>query len=1117
MRLYLLLFSAFISINSYSQIVINEYSCANLKQFIDDHNDYEDWFELYNSGGAAVNLQNYYLSDDTTKKTKWLIKSVVNIPAGGFVRVWCSGRDSIAGANLHANFKLTQTKNGEEDLVLSNPSGVMIDNLHLVRHQLGHSIGRTSDGASTWSIFANPTPFASNNTSKPYTKYALKASLDSFSGFYPNPFTVTVTPNEPNSVTYYTLNGFEPRNTNLVISGAIIIDSTKVLKTRTFSNDTNVLPSLMTFHTFFINDTFSLPVVSVTGDSMFILLNNLKKAARPYGSIEYFGVNRKRKATAYGEFNAHGQDSWVHNQRSFDIVVRDEMGYNNVINEKVFPQSTRDKFQRLICRAAGDDNFSPPIYQNKAAHIRDAYVQNLAQKGGLSLDVRIATKTIIFVNGVYWGVYDLREIPDDHDYTDYYYNQGKYEIDYLLTWGNTWAEYGGPTAITKWNTFKDWILTNNMSDTNNYKIVTDNLDVQSLIDYIMVNTFTNCTDWINYNTGWWRGYNPNGTHKKWGYILWDNDATFNFYINYTGIQDKSAKAKPCQHFLISPTNDKNQHLEIAYKLLENNSYKKLYSDRYKYMANVAFSCDTMLNELTKVRNILLPEMQRHCTRWNVSFNLWKSNVDTLRDFIAARCVYLADTNNYCDDDTIKKITFFNKSYNTTPALRGYNMSVKGNTIADTIAYRKYWQKDTTYFVATKQNPTDSTKVFRQWRALYHNLKPSSTNLSAGFRVLKSDTINLFYVNLKTDLRKLSYNNSLLTKYHILHNGSELSKDSTFNVYLGDSINLRLKTIDTFGYLFNKWVSTNGHVFKPSKYDTIVAFVINNNDTIKVEYILKDSFLLQFKSIKFRNTQSVSFDVFANGAKIIRYDTLHYYRTSDSIRIDLKKSAPSGFVFKRWFNKANTIFNAALDSSIYIRLNNNDTFDVSYFNQDSFKLLFKKIKFTNALPNKYNLIANKNLVSKYDTLYEYKIGDSLYLELKKKDTTAFKFVQWKSNRHNIKPTIKDSLVYFLVVENDTILVEYMNGTVGIENTENTVMNIYPTIFRDQLHINYNGQTTSSEISLINMQGQVVVNIRSSHLFNGDNTLKFNDSNLSEGYYYLLIKAGNKNYLMKLLYK
>lgn len=1103
-----------------AQLVINEYSCANLKQYIDDHNDYEDWFELYNGGAAAVNLQNYYLSDDSTKKTKWQIKSTVNIPAGGFVRIWCSGRDTIAGANLHAGFKLTQTKNGEEDIVLSNPSGTIIDFVHLLRHQLGHSVGRTTNGAATWSIFTNPTPNASNNTARAYARYAAKASLDTSSGFYPAALNVTVTPNEPNSVTYYTINGFEPRTTSATLSGSILIDSTRVLKTRTFSNDTNVLPSLMTFHTFFIRDTFTLPVISVASDSLLILLNNLKKAARPYGSVEYFGVNRKRKATAYGEFNSHGQDSWVHNQRSFDIVVRDEMGYNNVINEQIFEQTPRDKFQRLILRAAGDDNFSPPIYQNKAAHIRDAYIQNLAKKGNLALDVRTAAKSIVFVNGIYWGVYDIRELPDDHDYTEYYYNQGKYEIDYLLTWGSTWAEYGGTPAINKWNTFKDWILTNNMADTNNYNYVTDNLDVQSLIDYIMVNTFTNCTDWINYNTGWWRGYNPNGTHKKWGYILWDNDATFNFYINYTGIQDKSAKAKPCQHFLISPANDRNQHLEIAYKLLESPKYRKLYEDRYKYMAKVAFSCDTMLNELNKVQNILDPEMPRHCARWGVSYPLWKQNVDTLRNFIASRCVFLADTNNYCDDDTIKKVTFFNKSYSPTPALRGYNMSVKGSAITDTIAYRKYWQKDTTFFTATKQNATDSTKVFRQWRSLRHNLKPSSTSLSAGFRVMESDTVNLFYVNLKTDLRRLGYTNPLLAKYRIVHNGLELSKDSTFNVYVGDSINIRLKSIDTSAYVFNGWKSKTGHVLRPSKYDTIVSFVITQHDTIQVEYILKDSFLLQFKTLKFNNARSNEFDIVSNNKKIIRYDTLYYFRNNDSVSIQLKKTNPSGFVFKKWLNKANPILSSALDTSIYIKITANDTFDVAYFNQDSFQLLFKKIKFNNPLESKYAIAANQLTINRYDTLYEYKVGDSIRLELKKKDTTLYQFVQWKSSKHNFKPQIKDSIVYFFVVEHDTIEVQYMladTTKLSLSDQNNTVVNIYPSIFRDELHVVYKGSISNADISLIDMQGRVAKKIRANHLFEGDNHLKFSDAGLTEGYYYLLIKASENNYLMKLYYR
>ena len=33
----------------------------------------------------------------------------------------------------------------------------------------------------------------------------------------------------------------------------------------------------------------------------------------------------------------------------------------------------------------------------------------------------------------------------NHDYTDYYYNQDKYDL-YYLAWGATWQQYGGANA-----------------------------------------------------------------------------------------------------------------------------------------------------------------------------------------------------------------------------------------------------------------------------------------------------------------------------------------------------------------------------------------------------------------------------------------------------------------------------------------------------------------------------------------------------------------------------------------------------------------------------------------------------------------------------------------------
>lgn len=133
----------------------------------------------------------------------------------------------------------------------------------------------------------------------------------------------------------------------------------------------------------------------------------------PFGSIEYFDINKVRKTTGYGEFNRHGQDSWANDQRSIDFVMYDELGYNYALQNQIFSLTHRDEFQRVILRAAGDDNYPAAHHTSNAgsAHLRDAYVHNLAKAGNLNLDVRVGTKAIVYMNGEYWGVYDLREIP----------------------------------------------------------------------------------------------------------------------------------------------------------------------------------------------------------------------------------------------------------------------------------------------------------------------------------------------------------------------------------------------------------------------------------------------------------------------------------------------------------------------------------------------------------------------------------------------------------------------------------------------------------------------------------------------------------------------------------
>ncbi|MEY4603597.1 MAG: hypothetical protein RIT43_889, partial [Bacteroidota bacterium] len=143
-----------------SQIVINEYSCSNISGPTDAYGQREDWIELYNTSATPVNLTGYYLSDKATNLQKWLIPSGT-VPANGFTMVYCSGRNTVNGTQLHPNFKLTQTDG--EWIILTSPAGTVVDSLKIVHMtKNNHSVGRSTNGAVDWKLFLTPTPNANN-------------------------------------------------------------------------------------------------------------------------------------------------------------------------------------------------------------------------------------------------------------------------------------------------------------------------------------------------------------------------------------------------------------------------------------------------------------------------------------------------------------------------------------------------------------------------------------------------------------------------------------------------------------------------------------------------------------------------------------------------------------------------------------------------------------------------------------------------------------------------------------------------------------------------------------------------------------------------------------------
>ncbi|MDI9341822.1 MAG: CotH kinase family protein [Sediminibacterium sp.] len=640
-----------------AQVVINEYSTSNLSVFTDNFGSAEDFIELYNTSAAPVNLSGYRLSDKANNPGKFTFGNVT-INGNSYLRIWASGRGINTGANLHTNFNLKQC-NGDK-IIFSSPAFVILDSLTLRRTQLGHSRGRTTDGATTWSLFTTPTPNASNNTSTPYLSYAPTPTLSVGPGFYTSAQTVSLPNLGPGFTVRYTTNGSTPNPASTLYTAPIAVPTTSVIRARAFSTNTLILPSFVESNTYFINVNHSIEVVSIFADNITNLMAG--SVVVPQTGLEYFDANGVFKTEAFGQTNKHGNDSWAYPQRGIDFIARDEFGYSDAIKHKIFNSKSRNKFQRLIIKAAANDNY--PFEGNSTptnlggAHIRDAYVHTVSQKSKLHLDERTWAPAILYVNGRYWGVYDLREKVDDDDFTEFYHNTKKDSLQFLQTWGGTWAAYGGPQAPTDWATLRNFITSNSMVNPANYNYVSSVFDTQSLADYVILNSYVVSMDWLNWNTAWWRGINYQASKKKWRYTLWDCDATFSHYINYTNIPNTSYNANPCDPQSLN--NPGNQgHIPILNALMTNPTFKQYYVMRYFDLLNTGLSCTRMIQVLDSMILKITPEMPRQITRWGGTMGAWQQNVTDLRNFILKRC------------DSVK--TGFNGCYNVTGP---YKITVK---------------------------------------------------------------------------------------------------------------------------------------------------------------------------------------------------------------------------------------------------------------------------------------------------------------------------------------------------------------------------------------------------------------------------------------------------------
>ncbi|WP_339922343.1 CotH kinase family protein [uncultured Cyclobacterium sp.] len=206
--LFLLVTSSSISMGQ--SIAINEIMASN-STIEDNDGDYSDWIELYNYGSEVIDLTGYGLSDNPSSPFKWAFPTTFILP-NSYLLVWASSKDrKIDGEPLHTSYGISA---GGEDVVLTDPEGQQIDIIPGIPIPTNFSYGRQPDGIGTLQFFDTPTPNGQNLESGVGTLLSPPVSSHP-SGYYNEPFLLSLTSETPGATIIYTVDGSEPDIENL--------------------------------------------------------------------------------------------------------------------------------------------------------------------------------------------------------------------------------------------------------------------------------------------------------------------------------------------------------------------------------------------------------------------------------------------------------------------------------------------------------------------------------------------------------------------------------------------------------------------------------------------------------------------------------------------------------------------------------------------------------------------------------------------------------------------------------------------------------------------------------------------------------------------------------------
>ncbi len=599
---------------------ISEILASNAKTNYDpDFKEFSDWIEIYNDSNQTIDLSGYHLSDSKKNIQKWSFPNNITIKPYKYILIWADGRD-VAKQALHTNFKLSQ--DGER-VILSDRDGKIVDFI-----EYGYQEGDISTGIYDGNIlYMKPTPNTKNSRGYDILDRSTKPKFSLKSGFYDGAIEVELR-SDSDAKIYYTLDGSAPTTNSTLYQAPIDINKTTIIRAISLEEDKFVSRPIQ--QTYLIDEKITLPIISLAIDDNYLYSNdigiykNYKQDWMRAASIEFIKDGESKFSENVG-VKIHGGFSRTFPLKSLSIYAKKVYGAER-ISYPLFKQKPEIKsVKSFILRNAGNDFWS--------SYIRDGVVHTLAKEIG-DIDYLSYEPAVLFVNGVYHGIINIRENPNKN-YLESNRNIDKESLNLIkFEYGKPMVKSGNDREFKK---LLDFIKNHSLENDRSYKYVEKMIDINSFINYMALEMYIGDGDWLDNNI---KVYCDNEKNKKLRWILYDADHSFGLDNDYA-LKNRYIKANSVEFNSFEYTYDSNSQTATIYKsLMQNKVFKKNFITKFNALLDSTLSKQNIYKIIKTLSNKVEPELTINIKRWREfnfnSIDKWRNEIQKLYDYIDAR-------------------------------------------------------------------------------------------------------------------------------------------------------------------------------------------------------------------------------------------------------------------------------------------------------------------------------------------------------------------------------------------------------------------------------------------------------------------------------------------------